>query len=215
MLALPGNGVSEKSMPRRKTSIPSGAEDRLAPDRVADAALALAGKSGWYTLKMRDLAAHLGVRLDRLAARYADPNAIADLVFARARDAMLASPPDRRQPPRRRVEQAMLRWFDALSPHRRVAAQMLQAKLHPSHAHHWAPLPFHLSRLIWWLRESAALEAEGPRRQAEEIALTLVFLAVLVCWCSDASDGQARTRALLVRLLDRTEGRLSWWKPRA
>jgi ubiquinone biosynthesis protein COQ9 len=198
-------------MARRNVS-PVTDSDALAPFRVADAALALAESTGWYALPMRDLAAHLGVGLDQLAARYADPNAIADLVFARARDAMLAVAADRHLPPRRRAEQAMLRWFDCLAPHRRVAAQMLRAKLHPSHAHHWAPLPFHLSRLIWWLREAAALDAQGPRRQAEEIALTAIFLAVLGCWCNDASDGQARSRALLARLLARAERRFSWWR---
>jgi len=193
------------------------ARDLLAPDRVAAAALALAEETGWYDLPMRDLARRLGVGLDALAARYADPNAIADIVFARARDAMLADgrTPRGGVPPRQRVEQAMLRWYDALAPHRRVAAQMIGAKLHPSHAHHWAPLPFHLSRLIWWLREAAALDATGRRRQAEEIALSGIFLAMLAAWSCDASEGQARSRALLARLLDRTERWFRWWRTEA
>jgi AcrR family transcriptional regulator len=187
------------------------AGDALARDRVADAALRLAAESGWYDLKMRDLARALGAGVDELARHYRDPDAIADIVFARARDAMLRPPPPgfARLPPRRRVERAMLRWFDALAPHRRVVAEMLRAKLHPSHAHHWAPLPFHLSRLIWWLREAAFLDAEGSRRQAEEIALSAVFLAVLAAWCAE-SGGEPRAQALLARLLDSVERILGW-----
>jgi AcrR family transcriptional regulator len=201
-------------MARRAASAGRGpaADDKLAPGRVADAALALAATTGWYDLPMRDLARRLGVGLDALAARYRDPDAIADVVFVRARDAMLAAPPPGDLGPRARVERAMLRWFDALAPHRRVAVQMLQAKLHPSHAHHWAPLPFHLSRLIWWLREAAALDAAGPRRQAEEIALSGIFLAVLAAWGCDASEGQRLSRALLQRLLDRAERAFGWWR---
>jgi len=170
-----------------------------APDAVADAALALAGETGWYDLPMRRLADRLGVGLAELAARYRDPDAIADIVFARARDAMLAARV--RGTPRERVERAMLAWFAALAPHRRVAVAMLRAKLNPSHSHHWAPLPFHLSRLIWWLREAASLDASGRRRQAEEIGLSAIFLATLACWAGDASADQKRTRALVGRML--------------
>ncbi len=188
------------------------ARDRLACKRVADAALALAARTAWYDVSMRDLAAKLGVGLDALARRYPDPDAVADTVFVRARDAVLAKPPPgfARLTPRRRVERAMLAWFDALKPHRRAAAQMLKAKLHPSHAHHWAPLPFHLSRLIWWLREAALLDATGRQRQAEEIALSAIFLAVLAAWAFGGDDGDSRARTLLARLLDGAERGLGW-----
>jgi AcrR family transcriptional regulator len=183
------------------------------PDRVADAALEMAAETGWYDLPMRALAARLGVSLSALARRYRDPDAIADLVFARARDAMLGI--GSAGGPRVRVERAMLAWFDALAPHRPVAVQMLRAKLHPPHLHHWVPLPFHLSRLIWWLREAAALDATGRRRHAEEIALSTIFLAALASWAFDDSPGQRRTRALVGRMLDRAEGCLGWRKGQA
>ena len=199
---------------RATNSRPAGnrlARDRLACERVADAALALAAKTAWYDVSMRDLASRLGVGLDELARRYSDPDAVADAVFARARDAMLGPTPAgfTRLSPRRRVERAMLRWFDALGPHRHAAVGMLKAKLHPSHAHHWAPLPFHLSRLIWWLREAALLDATGRQRQAEEIGLSAIFLAVLAAWAL-GDDGAARARTLLARLLDGVESGLGW-----
>jgi len=181
-----------------------------ADSQVADAALALAAERGWYAVSMRRLAERLGVDLAALAARYRDPDAIADLVFARARAAMLCeSDPD--LPPRHRVERALWRWFDALAPDRKAAVAMLRAKLHPPHVHTWAPLPFHLSRLIWWLREAALLDAGGRRRQAEEIALSALFLAALASWAGDASAGQSLSRRRVARLLDAAE-RLLWPK---
>jgi len=177
-------------------------------DGVIDAALALAATRGWYGVSMRALADRLGVDLAALAARYRDPDAIADLAFARARDAMLRqSDPD--LPPRHRVERALWRWFDALAPYRQAAVAMLRAKLHPPHVHHWAPMPFHLSRLIWWLREAAQLDAEGRRRQREEIVLSGIFLAALASWSRDASEGQALTRRRVARMLDGAE-RMLW-----
>lgn len=197
---------------RRATRRKRAPSDPLERDRVADAALGLAAETGWYDLKMRDLAKRLGVGLDELARRYPDPDIVADAVFARARDAMLGAPLQAgfaRLQPRQRVERAMSRWFDALEPHRRVAADMLCAKLHPPHAHHWIKLPAHLSRLIWWLREAALLTATGRRRQAEEMALSAVFLAALAAW---TTGDPKRARTLLTRLLDGAERFLGWKK---
>ncbi len=178
------------------------------PDRVVDAALDLAAVQGWYAVSMRDLAGRLEVDLAALAERYRDPDAIADLLFARARAAMLL-PDDRGQSPRDRVERALWRWFDSLAQHRQAAVAMLRAKLHPPHVHHWAPMPFHLSRLIWWLREAAQLDAQGRRRQLEEIVLSGLFLAALASWSTDDTQGQARTRRRVARLLDGAE-RMLW-----
>lgn len=179
-----------------------------ADDAVVDAALALAATRGWYGVSMRDLADRLGIDLAALAERYRDPDAIADLLFARARAAMLL-PAGPGQSPRDRVEHALWRWFDSLAPHRQVAVAMLRAKLHPPHVHHWAPMPFHLSRLIWWLREAAQLDAQGRRRQLEEVVLSGIFLAALASWSTDATEGQARSRRRVAALLDGAE-RMLW-----
>ena len=116
-----------------------------------------------------------------------------------------------RLPARQRVCDLMLRWFDALAGHRRVTGQMLATKLYPAHPHHWVPMIFNLSRLIQWLRDAAALDAGGRRRQIEEVGLTVLFLATLAVWLNDDSAGQERTRRFLERRLataDAAMGRL-------
>jgi hypothetical protein len=95
----------------------------------------------------------------------------------------------------------MMRWFDALAPHREVTGQMLAAKLYPAHPHHWVPLGFNLSRSIHWLREAALLDAVGRRRQVEEVGLSALFLMTLAVWLRDETLGQARTRDVLRRRL--------------
>ncbi len=102
-------------------------------------------------------------------------------------------------PPSARMQAVLMRWFDAQAAHRRVVGEMIRAKLHPSHPHHWVPMAFSLSRLMHWALDAARLDATGLARQAQEVGLTLVFLRTLGRWLGDASPGQARTRAALRR----------------
>jgi len=204
--------------PRRKTGKAKAAETRVTADTVVDRALALAEAEGWDDFRLGALADGLGMAPAELASIFRDKDAIANAWFARARDAMLASPPRgfHRRPVKDRLNVLLLRWFDAMAPHRSVTAQMLAAKLWPFHPHHYVPMAFDLSRLIQWLRDAAGMTAGGRQRQAEEVGLTLLFLAVLRKWCSDGSDGQAETRTYLARYLDRADtlaGR--WFAPRA
>jgi AcrR family transcriptional regulator len=176
-----------------------------APDPVAErllqAALAEADSRGWYDLRLAAVAARAGVPLAEVLAHYRDADAIADAWFARALAAMLAEAPDPQDPPSLRVEAALMRWFAAQEPHRRVAGAMLRAKLHLSHPHHWVPMVFSLSRLIHWVLEAARLDARGLARQAEEVGLTAVFLRTLPAWQRDPTPGLERTRATLRRSL--------------
>lgn len=83
----------------------------------------------------------------------------------------------------------MMRWFDALAPRRDLVAQMLRAKLHPGHPHHWMPLIFDLSRLVHWFLDGARIASTGRRRQLAEIGLTAIFLAALGVWLRDGDGG--------------------------
>ncbi|MDJ0945408.1 MAG: hypothetical protein QNJ30_18215 [Kiloniellales bacterium] len=173
---------------------------------------------GWDNLRLRDLAADLGVPLSEVLVHYRDADAIADAWFRQALAAMLAPPPEGffELPARERLRLMMLRWFDALEPHRRVTGEMLSGKLYPSHPHHWVPMIFNLSRTIHWLRDSAGLDAGGRRRQLEEVGLTALFLATLRDWVRDESPDQERTRARLERRLagaDRLMARLYGVEP--
>ncbi len=192
---------------RKRTPAGAGNQRR----RIVDAALDLAEADGWQAVGFNRLSDRLGIELVALRRRFRDQDAIADAWFRRGLDAMLAKTPAgfRHMPARRRLETLLLRWFDALAPHRRVTAEMLAGKLWPFHPHHYVPMVFNLSRLIQWLRDAAGLTAQGPRRQAEEIGLTLVFLATLARWCRDDSDGQARTREFLAARLDRADALLT------
>ena len=183
-------------------------------ERIVDAALDLAEEVGWDGLRLRVVAARLDVPLAEVLLHYRDLDAVADAWFRRAWSAMLAAPPEgfAALPARERLHLALMRWFDALAPHRAVTGQILAAKLYPSHPHHWVPLIFNLSRSIHWLREAALLDATGRRRQMEEVGLTWLFLMALAVWLRDETPGQARTRNILRhRLADADRAMVRVW----
>jgi AcrR family transcriptional regulator len=195
-------GRTDRSNRRGKASGP-----RDFDTRIVDSAVVLAEEVGWDAVKMRDIADRVGLPFADLQSRFRDLDAIADAWFARAVYAMLAPMPRgfAAQPARERLFVLLMRWFDALAPHRTVTAAMLRRKLHLPHPHHWAPMIFSLSRTIQLLRDAARLDAGGRRRQIEEVGLTALFLGALAVWRRDDSPDQARTRDWLRRRLARAD----------
>ncbi len=195
--------MAERTAKKKRTGAMKRAAEAPLDRRIVDAALDFAEEAGWDRLRLRAVAARLDVPLAEVLVHYRDLDAVANAWFRRAWSAMLESPPEgfAACPARERLHLAIMRWFDALAPHREVTGQMLAAKLYPAHPHHWVPLVFNLSRSIHWLREAALLDAVGRRRQMEEVGLTGLFLMTLAVWLRDETPGQDRTRALLARRL--------------
>jgi len=185
-------------------------------DRILDAALKMAAESGWSHLRLGAVVERLGISMADILDHYRDKDAVADALFRRAWRAMLATPPETyvQLPMLERLHLLLMRWFDALAPHRVVAAQMLSDKLYLSHPHHWVPMVFNLSRTIHWLLDAAGDESKGRRRQLIEIGMTGIFLATLRVWSRDHSDGQARTREFLSARLEAGDRLLSRLQPR-
>ena len=185
-------------------------------DRIVDEAIALAEQAGWGSVRLRIVAERLGVKLTDVSALYRDLDAVANAWFGRATAAMLAPPPRRfaKLPAEHRLHLVMMRWFDALSGHKRVTGEMLAAKMHLPHPHHWLPMVFDLSRTVQWLRDATGLNAGGRRRQLEEIGLTALFVATLRYWLKDDSAGQEMTRERLARRLARADALMArLWPP--
>jgi AcrR family transcriptional regulator len=188
---------------RTKSRVRDPAQD------ILETALEIAEVEGWGKVRLRVVADRLGLSMADVLVYYKDLDAVANAWFRRGWDAMLQPPPDGFDdlPTRDRLEIVIMRWFDALAPHRRITGQMLSAKFWYAHPHHWVPAIFDLSRTIQWVREAAKLDATGLQRQMEEVGLTGLFLATLRVWLRDSSANQENTRAFLKRrlaLADRT-----------
>ena len=172
-------------------------------ERILDTTLALAEEDGWINVRLFRVAERLNMPLDDLRRHFRDLDAVADAWFETALQAML-KPGDAGFtdfPPHRRLRVCLIRWLDALARHRLVTAQMVLAKAYPFHMHHWVPMVFNLSRLVHWWLDAAGIASKGRRRQAEEIALTALFLAVFARWSRDGSPEQERTKRFLARRL--------------
>ena len=191
-------------MPERSATDPGDMPDLR--EEIVDTAIAIAEEKGrWSAVRLHDVADRLSIPATQVLDHYRDLDAVADAWFRRGLKAMVAPKPAdfMKQPEWRRIELCLLAWFDTFSEHRRVSAQMLRGKLHPSHPHHWVPLVFNLSRTIHWLREAAQLPAEygTAESEREEIGLTALFVGALLVWTSDDSLGQERTKQFLRREL--------------
>ena len=171
--------------------------------RIVDAALTLAAERGWADLRMFHIAEALDLPLSELRAHFRDLDAIANAYFDRALDAVVAEPPEgfHRLSARDRLLLVMLRWFEAVEPHRDQAREMIAHKLYPFHPHHWLPMVFDLSRLVHWMLDAARIESTGLRRSAQEIAVTALFLGALARWALDSRQDPERLRSWLLRRL--------------
>ncbi|MEK7244767.1 MAG: TetR/AcrR family transcriptional regulator [Pseudomonadota bacterium] len=170
------------------------------PARILDTALREADRVGWDNVYLADVARAAGVPLSEVHRHFRDLDAVANAHFARALAALLAeSAGVRDRPAPARVEALLGAWFAHLRPHAKTSAAMLVGKLYPFHPHHWVPLIFSLSRLIQWLRDAAHLRAGLPRRQWEEIFLSVLFLLALIAWRGEGEAGERRARALVAR----------------
>jgi AcrR family transcriptional regulator len=177
-------------------------------DRIVDAAIALAEERGWENVRLYLVAERLGIGLDDIGREFRDLDAVANAWFGRARRQLLRLPAEGLTdlPPPERLHAVITTWFDALAPHHAVSAQMLDAKLYPSHPHHWVPMIFDLSRLMHDFLDVAKIASTGRRRQLAEVGLTAIFLASLRDWRRDpgrAGERLGRRLGAADRLLAR------------
>ncbi|MFN3417684.1 MAG: hypothetical protein ACK4ZD_15390 [Caldimonas sp.] len=112
---------------------------------------------------------------------------------------------------RDRLERALWAWLQAQAPHRRLSAAMLRYKLQIDHLHLQVQGVLRVSRTVQWWREVARLPSVGLRREAEEVALTGLFLATYARWLRDDTPQAALTRDWLVRQLARAEALALRW----
>jgi AcrR family transcriptional regulator len=183
---------------------------QVSADAVVDAALALADEVGWRRATAHGIGARLGGGPELVLARFRDLDGVADAWFGRALTAAVSAQVGATMPFPDRLAAVLNAWHAALAPHRRTSRAMLRAKLYPTHPHHWVPLVFSLSRLVQWLLDAAQCPSRGRRRQAEEIAVSLLVLETLRR-ADDAgiADLVARRLRALERRLDRLWPRVS------
>jgi ubiquinone biosynthesis protein COQ9 len=182
-------------------------------DSILDAALDLAAKKSWESVRLHDVAAELQISLNDVRVHFQEKEALTDAWFDRADAAMLqeaAKPDFPALSTRARLHRLIMIWLQALAVHRRVTRQMICGKFEPGHLHYQYAGLMRVSRTVQWLREAACRDAVLPWRAFEEVALTAIYLAAFLYWMQDESEGTVRTATFVDNLLTRTERTAQW-----
>jgi len=180
------------------------------PDRIVDAALALAAARPWREVSLADIAGEAGIRLDQLHALFRSKGAILDAFAARI-DAEVIRGTDEEaaaEPVRDRLFDVLARRLEALRPHRRALASIFCEALAvpPSGISGGQRL---LRSMIWSL-ETAGVSGAGPFGLARAKGLAAIFLSSLFVFLRDDSPDMARTMAHLDRGLARADRFMAW-----
>lgn len=182
-------------------------------ERIVDAALALAETHPWEAVRLHDVAAALGIRLEDVRACFREKEEVVEAWFDRADRAMLLETTRSEflaLPPRARLHRAIMSWLGALAPHKRITREMIWGKLEPGHLHVQIPGLLRVSRTVQWIREAAHRDATFLQRALEETGITTIYLLTFFYWMRDSSEGTQATARFLDRLLGGGEA-LSHW----
>ena len=185
---------------------------RTNPDRVIDAALALAADRPWRRVSLSDIAGEAGIRLDQLHALFRSKAAILDAFTARI-DAQVMRGTDEEaaaEPVRDRLFDVLARRFEALRPHRAALASIVREGLTAPRAGYCGTR--RLLRSMTWSLETAGVAGSGPFGELRVRGLAALFMSSLLVFLRDDSPDLAKTMAHLDRNLtraDRLMGRLT------
>ncbi|MEX2496214.1 MAG: TetR/AcrR family transcriptional regulator [Woeseia sp.] len=186
---------------------------RVSRDQLVDAALDLAERDGWESVRLHQVAAACASGLDDLRAHFREKDEIIDAWLDRADAAMLQhfdAGGVEGLLPRERIRRLILVWLESLAAHRRVTREMIGHKLEFGHIHLQVPALLRISRTVQWIREGALLDAPLPRRALEETAMTALFVRTFLGWLNDDSGNFQRSRNRLERDLLWLELAASW-----
>lgn len=185
------------------------------PQRIIDAAFALAAERGWRDLSLAEIAEAAKLPLSTVYPIFASKQAILD-GFSRGVDAeMLAEGVEETElPARDRLFDMIMRRFDALQPHKEALGAILQDQL-------CDPLTAccglgRLRRSMAATLEAAGFSTTGCRGVVRIKGLSAVYLSTIRVWLRDDSEDMAKTMAHLDKRLSRIDsliGRLKSYRP--
>ena len=188
-------------MAKRSTASKSKAKPATPRDRILNAALALAERSGWRGTSLAAIAGEAGLPLHEVYAEFRSRSAILWGLMARTDEQVLAGTgaPDPEETPRDRLFEVLMRRFDALKPQRAALKQIGRDLLtDPPLALCAAPA---LLRSMAWTLEAAGISSAGARGRFRTRALTALYLCVSRTFIEDESADLAKTMAALDRRL--------------
>jgi len=183
----------------------SAGEDATVSDRLIDAALGLAGESGWRRLTMSAIAERAGVPLNEALQVHGSRNDVLRAMGRHVDAAMLkeALGFTEEDSPRDRLFDMLMRRYDTLARWRPGLAAIIRDL--PAD-----PVSFVVSmkgvyHSMGLALEAAGLPADGLNGLATRKGLAAVYLSTMRVWVKDDTEDNAQTMASLDKGLDRAE----------
>ncbi len=183
-------------------------EQNTLADQILDTALDIAESDSWENMHLYSVAQRLDISLELISQYFPQKDDIVEAWFDRADRAVLSispSPEFLNRSVRERLQQVIMTWLDALSPHRRVTKQMLAYKFEFGHIHLQTLGIMRISRTVQWFREVARVNTTDLRRILEETGTTTIYLMTFAKWINDDSTGSQKTRNFLEQALIKAE----------
>ena len=197
--------MAKRATPRKKADVPTA---------VIEAAMKLAGETGWRDLSLADIAEEAKLKLSEVYPHFSSKSAILSAFARRIDQEVLAGeePGSRDGPARDRLFEVLMRRFDALQPYRKAIAAIALDQARDPFA---AVCGLHtLRRSMTCMLEAADLSAEGCRGLVRIKGLSLIYLATLRVFLKDESADLSKTMAALDKHLQRAEGLMGRFRPR-
>ena len=180
------------------------------PDRqcILDKAVELALQSSWSSLSFSQIADSLKCSLADIGQHFRSKDDMAEALFDRADHAiweLSSSESYRNLSDEHKLFECIICWFESLTPYKPIVKEMLTYKFEPGHFHLQAHGVTRISRTVQWFLDVAGREYNGLNRIADEFAVTSAYLTSFSCYLFDSSQGHARTRSLLKRLIQQID----------
>lgn len=180
---------------------------RSVPDRIIAATLELCAETG-HPPHLAEIAARASISITTLRRHFPSREAILGGFFDQIEQNAFKAPrsPDfASYPPRERLFDSIMRWLDALQPHRAALIPILDAKLKnrliPPGAIALRPVQHMLGGLL----EASLLSSAGLRGEIRRFGLSLVIFSALQSWSKDQDSDLAITMATVDRNLTRVD----------
>ncbi len=175
------------------------------PDRIVDAAMALAAQSRWREVTLANIAAEAKISLAQLHEVFGSKPAIVAALGDRVDRAVLAGtePDADSEPVHDRLLDVLMRRLEALAPFKAAIASILRdVPCDPAAA--VCASPGVIRRMAWCL-EAAGVSSAGLAGRIRAKGLAAIYLSTLLVWLRDDSPDQGRTLAHLDKSLRRAE----------
>ncbi len=175
------------------------------PDRIVDAAMALAARTRWRDVTLANIAAEAKVSLAQLHDVFRSKPAIVAALGDRVDRVVLAAtdPEAAAEPVHDRLLDVLMRRLEALAPYKDgIASIVRDARCDPAAAVCASP---RMVRRMAWCLEAAGVSSAGLAGRIRARGLAAIYLSALLVWLRDDSPDQGRTLAHLDTSLRRAE----------